>query len=59
MVLMYVRLPLSRRNVEDLPAERGIDICDETVRLRWNRVDPMFVTDIRRKWVSRTRAYTH
>lgn len=32
-VLMYVRFPLSLRNVEDLLAERGIDICHETVRL--------------------------
>lgn len=27
-----VRFPLSLRNVEDLLAERGIDICLETVR---------------------------
>jgi putative transposase len=33
VVLMYVRLPLSLRNVEDLLFERGIDICHETVRL--------------------------
>jgi len=30
--LMYVRFPLSLRNVEDLLAERGIDICHEAVR---------------------------
>jgi len=30
---MYVRFPLSLRNVEDLLFERGIDICHETVRL--------------------------
>jgi len=30
---MYVRYPLSLRNVEDLLFERGIDICHETVRL--------------------------
>ncbi len=29
--MMYVRFPLSLRNVEDLLFERGIDICDETV----------------------------
>ena len=28
-VLMYVRFPLSLRNVEDLLHERGIDICHE------------------------------
>jgi putative transposase len=29
--MMYVRFPLSLRNVEDLPFERDIDICHETV----------------------------
>ena len=27
VVMMYVKYPLSLRNVEDLLAERGIDIC--------------------------------
>jgi hypothetical protein len=31
-VLLYVKYPLSLRNVEDLLAERGIDISHETVR---------------------------
>jgi hypothetical protein len=35
MVMMYVRYPLSLRNVEDLLFERGVDICHETVRLHW------------------------
>ena len=48
VVLMYVRFPLSLRNVEDLLFERGIDICHETVRLWWNRFGPMFAADIRR-----------
>ncbi len=30
VVMMYVRFPLSLRNVKDLLAERGIDICHET-----------------------------
>ena len=34
-VMMYVRYPLSLRNVEDLLHERGIDICHETVRFWW------------------------
>jgi putative transposase len=38
VVLMYVRFPLSLRNVEDLLFERGIDICHETVRLWWEQV---------------------
>jgi putative transposase len=33
VVLVYVRFPLSLRNVEDLLFERGIGICHETVRL--------------------------
>ena len=41
-VLMYVRYPLSLRQVEDLLFERGIDICHETVRFWWNRFGPMF-----------------
>ena len=32
VVMMYVRYPLSLRNVEDLLAQRGIDICHETMR---------------------------
>ena len=58
VVLMYVRYPLSRRNVEDLLFERGIDICHETVRLWWNRFGPMFAAEIRGKRVQRMRAYT-
>jgi putative transposase len=34
-VMMYVRFPLSLRNVEDLLHERGIDISNETVRFWW------------------------
>ena len=41
-VMMYIRYPLSLRQVEDLLFERGIDICQETVRLWWNRFGPMF-----------------
>ena len=48
-VLMYVKYPLSLRNVEDLLAERGIDICHETVRHWWNRFGPMFAAEIKKK----------
>jgi putative transposase len=41
VVMMYVKYPLSLRNVEDLLFERGIDICHETVRFWWNRFGPM------------------
>lgn len=57
VVLMYVRFPLSLRNVEDLLFERGIDICHETVRLWWNRFGPLFAADIRRQRVSRVRSF--
>ena len=58
-VLMYVRFPLSLRNVEDLLFERGIDICHETVRLWWNRFGPLFAADIRRQRVSRMKGFRH
>jgi putative transposase len=50
---------LSLRNVEDLLAERGIDVSYETIRFWWNRFGPMFAAEIRRKRVERTRAFTH
>lgn len=59
VVLMYVRIPLSLRNVEDLLHERGIDLCHETVRLWWNRFGPLFAADIRRQRVSRVRGSRH
>jgi putative transposase len=59
VVLMYVRFPLSLRNVEDLLFERGIDICHETVRFWWNRFGPMFAGDIRRQRVSVMRGFRH
>jgi putative transposase len=59
VVMMYVKYPLSLRNVEDLLFERGIDICHETVRLWWNRFGPMFAAEIRKNRVDRMRAHTH
>jgi putative transposase len=59
VVMMYVRFPLSLRNVEDLLFERGIDICHETVRHWWNRFGPMLAGDIRRQRVSRMRGFSH
>jgi putative transposase len=52
VVMMYVRYPLSLRNVEDLLAERGIDLSHETVRFWWNRFGPMFAAEIRKKRVA-------
>ena len=42
-VLLYVRYPLSLRNVEDLLHERGIEINHGTVRFWWNRFGPMLL----------------
>ena len=50
-VMMYIRYPLSLRQVEDLLFERGIDICHETVRFWWNRFGPMFAAEIRKRRV--------
>ena len=57
VVMLYVRYPLSLRNVEDLLFERGVDLCHETVRLWWNRFGPIFAADIRRQRVSRMRGF--
>ena len=58
-VMMYVRYPLSLRNVEDLLHERGIDICHETVRLWVDRFGPMFAGEVRRRRVQAMRQHTH
>ena len=57
-VMMYVRFPLSLRNVEDLLHERGIDISHETVRYWWNRFGPLFASEIRRKRVQQLRSFS-
>ncbi len=54
-VMLYIRFPLSLRNVEDLLHDRGIEISHETVRYWWNRFGPMFAAELRRKWVDRMR----
>lgn len=56
-VMLYVRIPLSLRNIEDLLFERGVDICHETVRFWWNRFGPMFASEIRRQRVNRMRGF--
>ena len=57
--MMYVRFPLSLRNVEDLLAQHGIDITHETVRFWWNRFGPQFASDIRRQRINRMRGFRH
>jgi putative transposase len=48
--MMYVRFPLSLRNIKELLHERGIDVCHESLR-RWvGRFEPVFAKQI---WVKR------
>jgi putative transposase len=54
-VMLYVRFPLSLRNVEDLLHERGIDVSHETVRYWWNRFGPLFAAEIRKRRADRLR----
>jgi len=58
VVMMYIRYPLSLRQVEDLLFERGIDICHETVRFWWNRFGPMFAAEIRKRRIQ-NQSYSH
>jgi putative transposase len=46
VVPMHVRFPLSLHDHEDLPFERGIDLCHEMVRFWWNSFGPMFDFDL-------------
>ena len=48
-VMMYIRYPLSLRQVEDILFERGIDISHETIRCWWNRFGPTFAGEIRKR----------
>jgi len=56
--MMYVRYPLSLRQVEDLLHERGIELSYETVRAWWNRFGSMFAAEIRKKRVAAHRNWT-
>ena len=57
--MMYVRFPVSLRNVDDLLFERGVYVCHETVRMWRNRFGPMLAGDIRRQGVSAMRGSRH
>jgi putative transposase len=57
-VMMYVRFPLSLRQVEDLLHERGIDVSYETVRYWWNRFGPLFAAEIKKRRQADARAST-
>jgi len=47
-VMLYVRFPLSLRNVEDLLHERGEDISYESVRHWWHRFGSQFARQIKK-----------
>jgi transposase-like protein len=48
-VWLYLRFTLSFRDVEDLLAERGLDVSYETVR-RWVlKFGPLFAKELRRR----------
>jgi putative transposase len=55
-VMMYVRFPLSLRNVEDLLHERGVEISHETVRFWWHRFGPTFASEIRKRRIEGMRS---
>jgi len=43
-VMLYVRFPLSLRNIEDLLHERSIEVSHEAVRFWWQRFGPKHVS---------------
>lgn len=47
--MVYIRNPLSLRQVEDILLEGGINISHEIARYWWNRFGPMFAGEIRQK----------
>src|SRR6056297_4252974 len=55
-VMLYVRFPLSLRNVEDLLHERGVEISHETVRFWWHRFGPLFASEIRKRRIEGMRS---
>lgn len=57
-VMMYVRFPLSLRNVEDLLHERGIDICHESIRFWVDRFGPIFAREIKKRRSQAMRQHT-
>ena len=57
-VMMYVRFPLSFRNIEDLLRKRGIDVCHESIRLWVDRFGLVFAEQIRSKRSTHLRRHT-
>jgi putative transposase len=55
-VMLYVRFPLSLRNVEDRLHERGVEISHETVRFWWHRFGPVFAAEIGKRRIEGMRS---
>ena len=49
VVMLYVRYPLSLRDVEDMLHERTVDIGHKTAQFWWNLFGRMFAAEIRLK----------
>ena len=47
--MLYVRFPLSLRNVEDLLHERGVDVSYESVKYWWHRFGSKFARQIKKR----------
>ena len=45
-LMLYVRFPLSLRNVEDLLHEHGVDVSHDTIRHWWHRFGPIFASEV-------------
>ena len=58
-VMLYVRFPLSLRNVEDLLHKPGIDVSHETVRFWWSRFGLMFASEITRRRRNKARSHSN
>ncbi|WP_135505738.1 IS6 family transposase [Roseovarius aestuariivivens] len=58
-VMMYVRFPLSLRNVDDLLHERGIDVSRESIRFWWMQFGPLFASEIRKARIQRMHCYSN
>ncbi len=57
-VMMYLRCPLSLRQVEDLLFERGINTYHERARFWWDRFGPIFAGEIRKKRSANLRSFS-
>ncbi len=48
-VWFYFRFNLSHRDIEDLLAEKGIDVTHESIRLWCNKFGPKYARKLRRQ----------